>query len=634
MSTNQQTYTDPRGALGASGKIDKAVIKNLRHQSPFNEGSRNRDYVNPSLASNLVFYNHGNEKVDNPHIDNRRHEYRPSGMNLNNYVSYEAGKASLPTKTPPGEKRFADKPKIQAAPQIDEDARSNAPSRHYQRSQNASERAHSANVRNKDAASSSAHHHADHKRCDTYEVEREPSDNGRVQKIVHVIHDRDRNAGEHSVRSGRNKTAERREPRSEGNIQVDDRYKVTTHEHEILHASTPPGAHHGETLRAVTDSGKEIVYDLGHHKIGVISKDKKPIVVIGEDGISRCGTIYEKVSDSQISHPENLICDGCANQNMAQDKVRDARNQKEQDMEFARRVNDNLRQQIEDERRRQLEKLKSYQDSIDNQRQDQLNRKRIERENEEAENEKIRRQMANRDDEAGRLERERLRKENFIGDLRDQIDQKRALENMKREKEALEDKKTPNLLIDDAWRGPHREAMKDYYKNFLTDQVSEQERLKELAKERSKAEDEDYKRKMQNLNMEEYAKKRELEENKKKIFMDEISKQLADKDKLREFENNIKNAEDENYRRKLEQDRQVYLDNVFKKKKQMDDYLNNLGKQIVDKEMEKRIQELESKKRYNTTLCLGKKSTKCYNCAVCRNIYPLKMLNKKQKAAQ
>ena len=59
-----------------------------------------------------------------------------------------------------------------------------------------------------------------------------------------------------------------------------------------------------------------------------------------------------------------------------------------------------------------------------------------------------------------------------------------------------------------------------------------------------------------------------------------------------------------------------------------------LGKQIVDKEMEKRIQELESKKRYNTTLCLGKKPTKCYNCAVCRNIYPLKMLNKKQKAAQ
>lgn len=602
---------DNRSNLIASGQYDKALIKNLRTQSPFADGTRNRDFVNPSLTSNVVFYNHGLEKVDNPHIKVPKHEWRPSGYNLEDYVAQDAQRnKDLPFK-PASDRKFAEVPRRNVErPKIDDDARSNAPERHYQRSQrsaSSSQRAHSAN---------------DNRRGS--QLNDKPEDpthwNAKTQT---------RETATPPERSVRSTTAERKElrapsehsrlPRQE--LRAPSEHSRAAKEEHAVRADNAPAA-----------SG-EIVYDLGHNKIGNLSKDKQPIVVIDKDGNSRCGTVYEKVTDSQMSNPDNLICDNCANKNMAEDKVMDARAQREQDMQFARQVSDAMRQQLEDERKRQLDKLRMYQGAIDNQLKDQIARKEAEKAAADAENEKLRDQMNNRDDEIARLEKEKLKKQNFIGDLKNQMDDKRRADQNKRALDDDEDKRNPNLLIDDGWRQPHREAMKDYYKNYLIDQVNEQERNKDWAKNKQKEEDEEYKRKLAQLNADEAARKRDMDDEKRRVFMDEVQKQLAEKEKIRDWENEIKNAEDDNLRKKLERDRQVYLDNVFKKKAQMDDYLNNLGKQIVDKDMEKRIAELERKKRYNTTLCLGKKPVKCYNCAVCRSIYPLKYLNKKHKLA-
>lgn len=55
--------------------------------------------------------------------------------------------------------------------------------------------------------------------------------------------------------------------------------------------------------------------------------------------------------------------------------------------------------------------------------------------------------------------------------------------------------------------------------------------------------------------------------------MDEIENQKKDKEKFQELEDNIRKAEDDNYRQKLEHDRQVMLDNMDRKKKQMQEYL-------------------------------------------------------------
>lgn len=674
MSAHEpQHIIENRSNMIASGRYDKALIKNLRAQSPFQEGARNRDFVNPSLTSNVVFYNHGLERVENPHVRVPKHEWRPSGYNLEDYVNHDAQRAQMPLKGSAIDSRAGEgKKKAAEAPRVDEDARSNAPERHYQKSRKSapgSERASSSHVAR---GQEPTHWNA---KTQTRETAREAAsapqaEEAPVGNMIAMPHGRaqlrmERDV-ERSVRS-RNKTAENKphdqelkehehaHAHSNGDGHGHDHGNAHGHGHDHAHAHGHSHGHdhgNGKVLRegvkqsskehgheghpsypSKTPSGQEIVYDLGHNKIGVVSKDKAPVVIIDKDGISRCGTIYEKVSDSQISQPDNLVCDNCANRNIHEQKLQDAADQRLRDQEFAQKVSDNMRQQLEEERKRQLDKLRVYQDAIDKQRKDQIDRKEADKMAQEVENEKIRKNLDNRDDEIARLEKERMKKLNFIGDLKDQMENKKALEDQKRRADEEEAKRHPNLLIDDGWRQPHREAMKDYYKNYLIDQVNEAEKNKEKEKDKLKREDDEYKKKLAQLNADELNRQRQIEDDKKRIFMEEVDKQLLDKEKMKDFENRIKAAEDDNYRRKLEQDRQAYLDNIFKKKKQVDEYLQTLGKQIVDKDMEKRIAELEAKKRYNTTLCLGKKPTKCYNCAVCRNIYPLKMLNKKHRLA-
>ena len=98
-------------------QYNKGVIRNLRDQSPYSRGKKNQDFVNPSLTSNVVFYNHGKEKVDNPHYQPTRHEYAPNGYNLNNYVGYDVKK----------------KTSVKGLP-VKEEARSVRTGRHYDKS--------------------------------------------------------------------------------------------------------------------------------------------------------------------------------------------------------------------------------------------------------------------------------------------------------------------------------------------------------------------------------------------------------------------------------------------------------------------------------------------------------------------
>lgn len=518
---------------------------------------------------------------------NRYEEVLPRSYNpITHHLAQSRPAADLPIKASSKPQPAANGKAAIDAPKVDDDARSHTPSRHHQKSQRAQ----------------SVHSN----KAEEPKKSERGSDHG-AMNVMAMGH------GDAQLRSEHRK-APARDLREEKH---EEKARNKTAELE---------------KKATSESGAP-VFDLANHQIGKVSKNLQPYVVVDKDGVSRCGTIYELVTDSQVSHPENLVCDNCVNKGTHDDKLKNAAEQKERDKEFANKVSDNMRKQLEDERQRQLEKLKVYQDAVDNQRKDQLQRKEADKLAQDAENEKIRKQLENKDDEIARLEKERLKRLNFIGDLKDQIDKKKDQDALKAANEKNDDLRNPNLLIDDGWRQPHREAMKEHYKNYLIDQVNEAEKNKDAEREKAKKEDEDYKRKLANLNADELKRLRDNEDQKRKIFMDEVQKQLQDKDKMKEFEDKIKAAEDDNYRKKLEADRQAYLDNIFKKKQQMDDYLNTLGKQIVDKDMEKRIKELEAKKRYNTTLCLGKKPTKCYNCAVCKNIYPLKMLNKKHRLA-
>ena len=87
MSETRLNNTSPLKPNNIS--FDRAYVANLRDQSPFHNGKKNKDFVNPSLVSNLVFYNTGAEKVNNPHnyIDQTKPKNR--GYDLNGYVNHE-----------------------------------------------------------------------------------------------------------------------------------------------------------------------------------------------------------------------------------------------------------------------------------------------------------------------------------------------------------------------------------------------------------------------------------------------------------------------------------------------------------------------------------------------------------------
>ncbi len=81
------SYIQNRGSL-LDVQYQRARIQNLRNQSPFDKGKRNQDFINPSLTSNLVFYNYGRERITNPHLKTDIHA-RTKGYNLDNYVITE-----------------------------------------------------------------------------------------------------------------------------------------------------------------------------------------------------------------------------------------------------------------------------------------------------------------------------------------------------------------------------------------------------------------------------------------------------------------------------------------------------------------------------------------------------------------
>lgn len=56
---------------------------------------------------------------------------------------------------------------------------------------------------------------------------------------------------------------------------------------------------------------------------------------------------YQKVSDSTVTNPDNLICDNCLNQDMFQKKLDTLDKQKMKDKEFAKEIQKRLQRDLE-----------------------------------------------------------------------------------------------------------------------------------------------------------------------------------------------------------------------------------------------------------------------------------------------
>ena len=340
---------------------------------------------------------------------------------------------------------------------------------------------------------------------------------------------------------------------------------------------------------------------------------------------------FSKLSTSNISNPDNLVCDNCVNHNIHDQKLADLQRQRETDKEHAQRVAENLRQQLEDEKRRHLDKLRLYQDAADAQKTDIQKRREADKNAAEEEKAKIRAMMADNGDEQARQQRMERNRQNFADDLRAQLDQ-RAEQKFLKTQEALDlDSKNHNVLIDDGWKEPHRRALAEYHKNDLVNQISDQQRDKEDQKNQKKEEDFNYRRHLQHAVANDKDLRRDLENQKLKIFQDEIGNQIDEKNRQNQAERGIKDLEDANFKKKIAFDNEVYLDNANRKQHQVKEYLNKLGEQMNDAELQKQLEKDKAKQFGLTGLPLNEKHVKCYNCSKCRNAYPLKMLNKRKK---
>ena len=99
---NKKFYKKVRAQKGllTGGHTQKARTFNLNGERSFMKGNKHRAYVSPSFISNVVFYGHSNEPVDNPHQQEVKHHLRPEGYNLNDYVVYDGFRDSKSTVAP------------------------------------------------------------------------------------------------------------------------------------------------------------------------------------------------------------------------------------------------------------------------------------------------------------------------------------------------------------------------------------------------------------------------------------------------------------------------------------------------------------------------------------------------------
>lgn len=529
-------------ASGNASPNNKALIKNLRSQSPFNEGGRNKDFVNPTLTSNIVFYDHGNTPVSNPHIDVNKKN--PNGYNLNNYVGYEPAKANkkqdaqnLPVRQG-GEASSRQYTRAEKRLPVDEEARSVHTDRHYDRSTR-------------------------------------------------------------SNKSGNN-NSDNRSQRSQNSSRSQDN-------------KSQKGGQDNKSQRSTSRNDNA-----------------------SQRSVSQSGVGYQKLSTSNISNPDNLVCDNCVNDKMHQNKLDDLERQRANDREHAQRVGDNIRQQLANEKQRHVEKLRLYQDAIEQQHADHLNRKANERAQNAEEDKKIYNMLAGHDGVLARQQREiegqrEQRRQEFVTDLQDQLAHNNELKQLKAQEQWEEDQRNHNLVIDDAWKDGHRRALKQNYKDNLLNQIDDVNADKNARRQQKADEDADYKQKVADTVEHDKILRQQMDAQKRQIFQDEIQNQLADKRKLAEVEGQIRDLENENHKRKLEYDQQVHLDNLRRKQHQMQDYLNTIGQQMDDNDLKKQLAQDELKKPGNTTLLLNEKQHKCYNCAKCKGKYPLKFLNKRKR---
>jgi hypothetical protein len=341
--------------------------------------------------------------------------------------------------------------------------------------------------------------------------------------------------------------------------------------------------------------------------------------------------VIQRLTSSLVSNPDNLICDDCINGRIKDGHRERALQAKNIDKEHADRTNANLRRQLEEEKLRHLAKLKLYRDGIDDQNQDLIAKKAKMRLDEEAEKQKIIKQLADRSDIIATEQMMFERKEKFRAELSEQLVSKDK-ERSEIERRQLEfDRAQHNLLIDDAWRAPHKQALRNHYKENLINQMSDNDRAKQEERDRLRAFDAQYIQEVKIYNKADAEAKAFIESEKKGLLKQELDKQLDENEQKKRDAEYLKSLDDQRHKDRIAHDNNVFKDNMERKRIQVQGHLVQLTQQARDKEAERRQAELDAKKPEGTGLHVPQKVKKCLNCAVCKRITALERLNKRYK---
>jgi hypothetical protein len=341
--------------------------------------------------------------------------------------------------------------------------------------------------------------------------------------------------------------------------------------------------------------------------------------------------VIQRLTSSLVSNPDNLICDDCINGRIKDGHKDRAQLAKDADREHAERTNANLRKQLEDEKARHLAKLKMYRDGIDDQNQDLIAKKAKNRLAEEAEKQRIMKQLADRSDLIATEQMMQERKDKFRGELADQLANKERERFEQEKKQQEHDRAQHNLLIDDGWRAPHKQALKNHYKDNLINQMNDNDKIKQEERDRRRELDIEYISQVKIYNQKDAEAKAFIESEKKDLLKQELNKQLLENDQKKRDADAHKDKEDQLHKDKIDHDNNVFKDNMERKRIQVQGHLANLTQQALDKEAEKRQAALDAKKPEGTGLHVPQKVKKCLNCAVCKRITALERLNKRYK---
>ena len=300
----------------------------------------------------------------------------------------------------------------------------------------------------------------------------------------------------------------------------------------------------------------------------------------------------------------NMMWNNYLNNHLLNMKKKKSKKEKEKERKFAKQVEDRIRAQIAREQEKQRQKIKTYKDAVGNQRMDHVNKQLNDAERKKIEDDQLKRDVA----------RDNSRYYKKMNDMNNKKlnDYRKGLEEQVRNKNAKDrdesdlrrdiSARNRNYLIDDAWKEQHRDNMKKHFQDGLVNQIRDKEDQKDWDRRKKEADDEQYRNDLQNANDADLRRRREIENAKRDIYLNEIKNQENQKKKQRDIEEALSNAENDKVRQKLVEDHLRHLDAEKKKKALMDDHLRKVEGQVRDLNDRKRKEVADRKKPHGTTL--------------------------------